>query len=198
MPTRKSAKKDQPLRLEYVDPATLDDNPRNWRRHPERQKKALAAALDKAGWAGALLYNERTKRLIDGHARKEHAIEHKIAAVPVLIGRWTDKQEQLVLASLDPIGAMATTDKDALAGLVADLDDVAGDSEELVAFLAKLAPKDNTPADQSDDLPDGYQVVVTCKSETEQTELMEKLEKEGFECRALVLPGTSPSDEAAA
>jgi hypothetical protein len=45
--------KDRPLRLEYVDPASLDDNPRNWRRHPALQKEALEAALDEVGWAGA-------------------------------------------------------------------------------------------------------------------------------------------------
>ena len=62
----------------------MADNPRNWRRHPEGQTAALRDVLADAevGWAGALLYNERTKRLIDGHARK--AVVDPKASVPVL------------------------------------------------------------------------------------------------------------------
>jgi hypothetical protein len=30
-----------PLRLEWVEAESLDDNPRNWRRHPEKQMAAL-------------------------------------------------------------------------------------------------------------------------------------------------------------
>jgi hypothetical protein len=62
-----------PLRLEYRSPAELAENPRNWRTHPEAQTRALADVMAEVGWAGALLYNERTRRLIDGHARRKLA-----------------------------------------------------------------------------------------------------------------------------
>ena len=42
----------------------------NWRGHPEAQKKLLSAVMSEVGWAGALLFNEVTGRLIDGHARR--------------------------------------------------------------------------------------------------------------------------------
>lgn len=61
------------FRLEYVDAATLAENPANWRTHPAAQISALNDVIAEVGWAGALLYNERTKRLIDGHARKNLA-----------------------------------------------------------------------------------------------------------------------------
>lgn len=61
----------RPLRLVYLDPSELDGNPANWREHPAEQLAGIEAAIDQVGWAGALLFNERTKRLIDGHARKE-------------------------------------------------------------------------------------------------------------------------------
>ena len=51
----------------------LDDNLRNWRLHPYAQEMSLRDAKQEVGWAGALLYNERTKRLIDGHLRKRIA-----------------------------------------------------------------------------------------------------------------------------
>src|SRR4051794_23230836 len=93
------------LRLEWVDPAELKANDFNWRRHPPGQVAALSAVIEEVGWAGALLYNERTGRLIDGHARKE-LFEGK-GKVPVLIGSWDEVAERKILATLDPLGALA-------------------------------------------------------------------------------------------
>lgn len=61
------------LRLEYLDPSQLNENPANWRMHPSSQIEALQDVMQDVGWAGALLYNESTKRLIDGHARKKQS-----------------------------------------------------------------------------------------------------------------------------
>jgi hypothetical protein len=122
-----------PLRLEYVDAATLDDNPANWRRHSDGQLQALADVIADVGWAGALLYNETTGRLIDGHARK------KIAAkgdVPVLIGSWTEEQERKILATFDPLAAMAEADSEALEKLLAEVET---ESEAVQAMLDELA-----------------------------------------------------------
>ena len=100
----------KPLRLEWLDPASLGDNPQNWRRHSPIQNAALRDALKEVGWAGALLYNSRTKTLIDGHLRKKVAV----GPVPVLVGDWSEDDERKILATLDPIGAMAQADTDAL------------------------------------------------------------------------------------
>ena len=70
------------LRLEYIDVKQLAENPANWRIHSDEQMAGLQGVLDQVGWAGALLYNERPKRLIDGHARKKISK----GKVPVLIG----------------------------------------------------------------------------------------------------------------
>jgi len=101
------------LRLEYLDPAQLASNPGNWRTHPAKQVSALRDVIDQVGWAGTLLFNERTKRLIDGHARKE--LWKGKGKVPVLIGSWSEAEEKLILATLDPLSAMATTDTGKLA-----------------------------------------------------------------------------------
>src|SRR5438552_14111717 len=103
-----------PLRLEWWVPDRLTDNPLNWRKHPDKQLSALKDVLADVGWAGALLYNERTKRLIDGHARKRIST----AKVPVLVGSWSEEQELKILATLDPLAAMAEADKDALDALL--------------------------------------------------------------------------------
>jgi hypothetical protein len=125
-------KKDKPppLRLEYRTAAELADNPGNWRKHPKAQTRALADALAEVGWAGACLYNERTKRLIDGHARK--SIAGKGERIPVLVGSWTPEQEAKILATLDPLASMAQTDGVKLSAL---LEGVNTDSEALGALL---------------------------------------------------------------
>lgn len=94
------------LKLEWLNPETLKPNPMNWRTHPERQKKVLDAVLNEVGWAGVVLFNKRTGHLIDGHARREWAIENK-TEMPVLVGEWDEKDEYKILATLDPIAAMA-------------------------------------------------------------------------------------------
>lgn len=120
MPRKKTPAKSllsaQPLRLEWLDPIDLESNPRNWREHPAAQKQALAGAIEEVGWAGALLFNETTGRLIDGHARKELFAGKSL--VPVLVGRWTEGQEKVILASLDPLSAMASLNKEKLESLI--------------------------------------------------------------------------------
>jgi hypothetical protein len=91
----------------------------NWRTHPEAQQQGLAAAIAEVGWAGALLYNERTKRLVDGHARKEQFAGKGL--VPVLVGSWSEEQERIILATLDPLSAMAQANTPALDALLASI-----------------------------------------------------------------------------
>ncbi len=100
------------LKLEWVEAGTLDENPMNWRRHSENQMDTIKDLISDpdVGWAGVLLYNRKTKRLIDGHGRKKAVAPDTL--VPVLSGEWTEDGERKILASLDPIAAMAEGDKD--------------------------------------------------------------------------------------
>jgi DNA modification methylase len=131
----KPAPKKGPLRLEYRKPSELSSNPANWRRHPQKQLEALADVIAEVGWAGVLLYNERTKRLVDGHARKQIASASD-EPVPVVIGSWSEEQERTILATLDPLAAMAVADSAALASLLAG---VVTSSDAVRAMLDDLA-----------------------------------------------------------
>lgn len=107
--------------LRWMDPRELKANIRNWRTHPQRQRQAFQAALAANGWAGAALLNETTGNLLDGHMRVAEAIKANEKSIPVLVGRWTENQEKQVLATLDPLGAMAGTNASALASLTEEL-----------------------------------------------------------------------------
>jgi hypothetical protein len=120
------------LRLEWLDPKNLKPNPMNYRMHPEQQKKILAAVIGEVGWAGALLYNEKTGNLIDGHARQEEAIERGESSVPVLIGSWDEPDERKILATLDPISEMAQRSDDAYRELLGSLN---VENDDLTAWV---------------------------------------------------------------
>ena len=132
----KAEQPEQPaLRLEWRTPQELVENPRNWRTHPAGQTKALQGVMQEVGWAGALLYNEASGRLIDGHARRKLALEQGSERVPVLVGSWTEAQERLILATLDPIGALAEQDDAALQSLI---DEVSTETPEMKALLDEI------------------------------------------------------------
>jgi len=105
------------LRFEFRDPKSIRLNAKNWRIHPRRQRQAYNAFKEKVGWAGAVLINETTGNLLDGHMRVDEAIKNDEASIPCLIGNWDEQTENLILQSLDPLGALAGTDREALASL---------------------------------------------------------------------------------
>lgn len=134
------------LRLEYLDPQELAPNPNNWRSHPKHQTDALRDVINEVGWAGALLYNEQTGRLVDGHARKSVVTGEK---VPVLIGSWTEEQEKLILATLDPLAGMAGTDQNKLDELLSEISCKSESVQQLLASLSSQAFPEAQEFDES-------------------------------------------------
>lgn len=119
------------------DPTDLLANPRNWRVHPGRQRDALRGSLESVGWVQSVIVNDRTGHVVDGHARIEEAISRGEATVPVVHVDLSEEEENLVLATLDPIGAMATTDRAKLEEL---LGEAAPSNRALADLLERLRP----------------------------------------------------------
>jgi len=99
-------------------PDQLLANPNNWRVHPKAQQDALAAVLDDVGWVQRVIVNRTTDHVVDGHLRVALALSRGEPTIPVSYVELDPREEALVLASLDPLAAMATTDKDKLAELL--------------------------------------------------------------------------------
>jgi hypothetical protein len=126
-----------PLRLEWMDPNDLTEHPQNWRRHPESQKAAVAAAIDDVGWAGVMLLNEQTGHILDGHLRKNLDPSLFVdGKVPVVVGNWSEDDEKKILLTLDPLAAMADADAVQLDAL---LREVQTDNQDLADMLTALA-----------------------------------------------------------
>lgn len=121
-----------------ADPATLVPNPENWRQHGARQSRAMGDALDTVGWVQRVIVNRRTGRLVDGHLRVALAVERGDLTVPVQYVDLSEQEERLVLATLDPIGAMADTNREALAAIQAHFADA---SEQVRALLEAAGVK---------------------------------------------------------
>jgi hypothetical protein len=133
-------------------PDQLLANPANWRIHPKAQQDALASALDQVGWVQQVLVNQRSGFVVDGHARVALALTRGEATVPVLYVDLEPEEEALVLATLDPISAMAGRDDDKLRALLAE---ITVDDAGLLALLGDLAGNDpKAGLTDPDDVPE--------------------------------------------
>jgi hypothetical protein len=122
--------------LRRVRAAELRPHPKNWRKHPEAQQNALRGILAEVGYVDALIVRELPDgalQIVDGHLRAETTPD---AEVPVLVVDLTDSEAEKVLATFDPLSAMAEPDE---AQLDALLKGIETDSEALAAMLEQLA-----------------------------------------------------------
>ena len=126
------------LELRRVPAKELAANPKNWRTHPERQRKAVQEFLEDVGFADALLARKTedgTLELIDGHLRADLMSEQ---SVPVLVLDVSRDEADKLLATLDPLTQMADFDRVKLDALLS-ADEKRGEAIE--ALCRELADK---------------------------------------------------------
>jgi len=114
-------------------------NPRNWRIHPLNQQNALKGVLEEVGWVQEVIINKRTGHLVDGHLRCQLAAREGAKTIPVKYVDLSEEEEILVLSTLDPIAAMAATDKAKLDELFADIQ---SENENVQKMLDEIAAKE--------------------------------------------------------
>jgi DNA modification methylase len=153
---RPSAKlvRDRVVDLRRVRAGDLTEHPRNWRRHPDRQRRALRALLSEIGYADALLAREDEAGhlvLVDGHLRKSLDPNQ---VVPVLVLDVTAEEGDKLLATLDPLAGLAQADPDVLAELLKGVATSSAAVRELLDAVARgghlpfrgsLTPPDEAP-----------------------------------------------------
>lgn len=114
-------------------------NPNNWRKHPQNQRDALKGILSEVGWVQTVIENVRTGHLIDGHERIWDALQNGDQDVPYVQVDLSPEEEALVLATFDPISAMAQSDAEQLDALLCET--TTGDAalQQLISDLAEDA-----------------------------------------------------------
>lgn len=115
-------------------------NPANWRIHPKQQQEALEGVLSTVGYVQDVIINRRTGHLVDGHLRCQIAARNNEKTIPVVYVDLSEDEEAIVLASLDPLSAMATADKAKLEEL---LQVVHSDDERVQQMMADIAKSEH-------------------------------------------------------
>jgi hypothetical protein len=110
-------------------------NPRNPKFHPVEQRNTLRGVIGEVGQVAPVIENVRTGYLVDGHERVWLALETN-AEVDFIQIDVDESEEAYILSTLDPVGWMATHDKEQLDAL---LRDVATSDEAVMQMLAELA-----------------------------------------------------------
>lgn len=121
---------------ELVAPDHLTANPKNWRIHPTAQQEALTGVLDEVGFVQSIIVSVKSGYVIDGHMRVALALKQGQPLIPVVYVDLDEAEEAKVLASLDPIAALAGTDAQQLDSLLRDVDT---GSAALMQMLSDMA-----------------------------------------------------------
>lgn len=178
------------------------DNPR------EGDVQAIAESIEENGFYGSIVVRESTGQILAGNHRYRAAVEvlgfEELPVVWVECGE--DRAKKILLAD-NKTADRGEYDDEALASMLEEISEVeVGDEEESSVSISNFegtgfeddeldeivsssdaedskSDSDNSPVNFSVT----WEIYVECESEQEQLELMELLEKEGYECQAMTL-----------
>ena len=140
-------------RVRRVKASELRENAANWRRHPESQRRALGGVLAEIGYVDALIARETENgelELLDGHLRRDLTPDME---VPVLVVDLDDSEAATVLATLDPLSAMAEADEQKLGELLAGLE---AEDEAVQEMLEELTEEHKVDVFRPEALEDSF------------------------------------------
>jgi hypothetical protein len=179
--------RDRVQEFRRVPARELLDNDGNPRRHPQAQRDALRGLLEQVGVADALVAYRSERNggqltLIDGHLRR-HDFD---LDWPTLILDVDDAEADLLLATHDPLAALAEYDRPKLQAL---LQEVRAKSpavfDMLKGLLQKAGGAKEAKAKPPVLPPERFEILVECRDEGHQRELYDRLNGEGLTCRVL-------------
>lgn len=155
---------------------------------------ALGNSIERHGWLKAVIVNDRTGRILDGHARVKHALATGAKAVPCIIVNVDEAQEKRILRDLDAIGEMREIDQVALVALLKSTEESDGSfgdvySKDEVGNLLlamsgeKRVPDPNAewegmPGFEQEDQSAAFQLIVNFRCEEDVAEFESRLQQE--------------------
>jgi ParB-like chromosome segregation protein Spo0J len=163
---------------------------RNARTHSDAQVAQIAASIREFGFTNPVLI-DGGGNIIAGHGRVLAARKLGMQEVPCIrMEHLTDAQRRAYIIADNKLALNAGWDEELLAIEMRELADVGFDleltgfdGEELNQLLSDEDNDHESYADQQ--VNDKFLVVVECKGDIEQRELIERLSNEGYVCRAL-------------
>jgi ParB-like chromosome segregation protein Spo0J len=163
----------------------LSRNPRNAKKHPKAQIEQLRRLMRDYGWTQPVLARA-DGQLIAGHGRLEAGLAEGYTEAPVIIARgWTDEQCRLYAIADNRVTERGKWDREILNLELGELSALGFELEPIGFSIAAL------PGGASDSSPQldsnlRYQILIECKDETHQAELLERLDGQGLKCKPMI------------
>lgn len=197
------------LRPLAVPVADLVLDPRNARDHDERSVSAIAASLREFGIRKPVIVRRDTRVVIAGNGSIQAAKLNGWTHYPVILVDDDDRTATKFAIADNRTAELSTWNQDQLAALLneveADDDELRRVFDDLAAELPSLTEAAAAGADaalaqtgsgrkgrssgstgSTQSSPDKFQILVVCTDEAHQTELLQRFNDEGLQCRALV------------
>jgi ParB-like chromosome segregation protein Spo0J len=165
--------------------------------HPQNPRQgdigAIHTSIQTNGFYGTIIAQKSTGYILAGNHRWQAARQTKTKTIPVT---WLDVDDDHALRILladNRTNDLATYNDNMLSELLQDLHNATGtldgtgytgdDLDELLAGLNETA---ENATDQTTELQEEYQILITCRNSQHQEQLLEQLTEQGHQCRALI------------
>lgn len=165
-----------------------------WGNNPrvnDEAAKEVAKAIKRLGFGAPIVARSADNMVIAGHTRLKAAEMLGLDRVPVRFVDLDPADARLMAIADNKLGEKADWNIPKLGDVLSEF---SFDDAEIAGFgkreLDKLAGEAGASADPGalcDVLSDGYQVVIDCEDEAQQTDLLNELMKRGLTVKALML-----------
>lgn len=139
---------------DVVDADQLMGHPENAKIHPLAQQKSMMSILKRVGWIQAVVVNQRTGRIIDGHMRVAMAISAN-QKVPVNYIDIDEDMEPFAIATFDAVASQSVLDDDMYVDLIRQIENVDEPLQKLFASMIPEPKKVKDPNEIDDISPTG-------------------------------------------
>ena len=160
----------------------------NYRAHPEQQRQILGALYRDIGFARSLLAYELPDgklKLIDGHLRRDIDPDMQ---VEVEVLDVNEEEARKLMLTIDPLASLAEQ-QDQLHERLLEITPATFPELDLLwqstADALLHSPLPDPPAG-SPSIPEQFMILVTCRDEKEQVELLQQFQEKGLQCKALL------------
>lgn len=181
----------EPLRALAVPVEQLVPDPANARKHGKENLEAIAASLRVYGQRKPIVANRTNSVVLSGNGTLTAAKSLGWSHLAVV---WVEDDPATAAGfsiADNRTAELAEWDEDALGKL---LESVQTGDQDLASMFDQLAQDlDLVPGDEpAGDKPAGevvhkHQIIIECKDEAHQLELLERFDTEGLECKALTI-----------
>jgi ParB-like chromosome segregation protein Spo0J len=168
------------VKVPIADLTTYPGNPRRG------NIKAIAESLKANDQFAPLIVQRSTGHVLAGNHTLMAARSLDWGEIAVAYVDVDDDQARRIVLAANRTADLGSYDEDALLELLVSVEDLCG-TGYTDADLAKLDGSDAVDGgDQSGDLESSWAIVVTCRDECQQLELISRFHEEGLKCKSLV------------